>query len=176
MSEFTNTALFEAAAQASDAWSSLPNVLEESSSTSAWSANASMSLTNPLNNYPGGEPILPSITINNVTVSIRWRRGGDVGSGGTVRGYFRVGAAPEVPLFSIFGDSSPYQTDERGGDAVYWGLTDQELIDFLEGNLDLNLRFSNSGVNGSAQKIVQWVKVTVQYTYTGSGSKCPIRF
>lgn len=179
MSEFTSEfELFTTVTDGVD-WSSPNNVLDDSdlSKASTWFSLATMGVDQPLISVPGGIPVINAVTINDLQMQIRWQRAGDVGSNGSVRLYgFNIGAGAIAPFFSSGVEVEPLHTDQLGGDETYWGATQQEMKDFIGGVNPLTFARSNHSINGSAQVRIAWVKVQIQYTYTGAGVAFPRLF
>jgi len=176
MSEFTTEFdLFESVVAAD--YSSPNNMLSLNSHASTWHPVGNANFNKPLTPFPGGTPLIPSVTVNELEIEIVWRRFGNVDSFGTVRGHLSIAPGAEVQYFqSTIPVQDAVQTDIRGGDLAYWGLTQQQMHDFCNGDIDLDLRWQNISVNASTQKLVSYVRAKMQYTYTGSGIAFPTRF
>ena len=178
LSEFTsNFELFTTVTEAAS-WSSPDSVLDGSDfSASTWFGPATMAVNLPKISIPGGIPIINAVTINDLQLQIRWRRAGNENSGGRVDlENFDIGGGPISQDFSSNVSIEPLHTDQLGGDIAYWNVTQQQMKDFIGGTTDLDFNRNNVSINGSAQVEIAWIKVQIQYTYTGGGVAMPIRF
>ena len=184
MSEFTSEfELFTSVVDpGTDDWSSPNNALGGSDfDANTWSQGGKLEFTLPLVPIPGGRPLLPTIVINDLQMQIRWARGGDTNSGGIV--YLRNfdiggGALPQQPdsWFSSTIAHEPFHTNQLGGDDAFWQCTQLEMVAFMNGDTPLIVDIDTSGINGSTNTRIAWVKMQAQYTYTGSGKAFPRLF
>ena len=180
MSEFTSEfELFTSVVDPGvDDWSSLDNVLEGGGVTSTW-REAAMNLSLPLVPIPGGKPLLPTIVIHNIWIEIYWARGGDVNSNGRIYlREFNIGGGVLDPSinFSSTTTLEPFHSDVVGGDGTFWGCTQQELHDFLNGDASFDFEIDKTGVNGASQTRIAYIRAKAEYTYTGSGIAFPRLF
>lgn len=178
MSEFTSELGFFTTAQDPQAkWSALNSVLEEDGAAQSW-YNAPMWLFTPAVSVPGGVPVLPTITFNNIRIEILWRRGGREQTGGDIwLTNLQLGGGtvqPDTPKRGELYDE--YAVDAWEGDAGYWGLTQQQIRELFEGTGRLEFNSDESNINGSEAIYVQWAKIQFQYTYTGQGAFPPRLF
>lgn len=183
MSEFTSTfELFTSVVDPqTDDWSSPDNVLDDGSFSEAsnW-YKGGLELTLPKIPIPGGRPLLPTIVINDLQLQIRWARGGNANSGGTMfLREFDIGGGPLTGPTDEFKSTivnEPLHTNQLGGDPAYWNVTQLEMIDFMNGDVPFTFGIDTTSTNGSTQCRVAWIKMQAQYTYTGSGIAFPRLF
>ena len=179
MSEFTSEFQLFTSVTDGASWSSPNNVLDGSDFTlsSTWFGPATMAVNLPTLSIPGGIPVTDAVTINDLQLQIRWQRAGNENSGGRVDlENFNIGGGPISEDFSSTVAIEPLHTDQLGGDPAYWNVTQQQMKDFINGTTDLDFNRNNVSINGSAQVKIAWIKVQIQYTYTGGGVAMPIRF
>lgn len=182
MSEFTSEfELFTSVVDSSPftpAWSSIDNALIDNDfDASTWHQDAEMELFLPKVQIPGGTPLLPTVVINSLNLQIRWARGGNVSSGGLVRLLgFNIGSGAIGDSFSSSTPLEPFHTDVVGGDLTFWGASQLDMHNFINGINPFSFRIETQGINGSTQTKVAWAKAQIQYTYTGSGIAFPRMF
>lgn len=81
---------------------------------------------------PGGTPIKPTVTINELRVIVRTRRS-DGRTGSMLVRVELVGDDGTFSLldwFTITGGGGPFTTYTIEGDAAFWGMTQEQLISF----------------------------------------------
>ena len=162
-------------------WSSIQNILNDNPldfyAAETWNQNGKLELTLPKINFPGGIPLVPEITITRMNLQVRWGRGGNTSSGGWVfLNGFSIGGNPEPNIEFVNTSPLTNNIDEAGGNLAFWNVTQQEMQDFLNGDTRMALDIDTSSINGSTETRVHWVKVQVEYDYTGGGKGFPRLF
>ena len=168
-------------------WSSPQNVLyvadalqeETFGFASTWDGYSpgnelALRMTLPKLSLPGGIPVSDAITIDQVWLEVRWKRQDNPGSGGRVQ---LEGINIENYDF-IDQIASQWSRDETqttmdsdfiGGDATFWKTGQNQLKDFVNGDLYASVRFQQDSINGSVMKAVNYIKARILYTYEGGG-------
>jgi hypothetical protein len=177
VSEFqSELAYFTLVSDPEDKWSNPEAILGPTGAASAWSPSTHLYLTEPKMPLPGGRPVLPTIIINSMELDVKWRRTSNAQAGGVVYLQdFDIGGGSIPDDLSRNADAD-YAIDTLAGDLTYWNVTQGAMKDFINGDANLDFLKRNVAVNGSANASIEWIKCTIQYTYTGSGVTFPIRF
>lgn len=168
-------------------WSSPQNVLyveapgneETFGYASTWDRYSSgqelaLRMTLPKISLPGGVPVSDAITIDEMWLEVRWKRQENLSAGGLVQleginieGYDFIDQF--ASQWSRDNNQTTMDSDFIGGDATFWKTGQNQLKDFVNGDLYASVRFTQASVNGSVLKAVNYIKARILYTYTGAG-------
>lgn len=165
-------------------WSNIANVLgsggNASVNLSTSPASERLILDTPLSaaEIPGGLPLIASVTPVGFDIQLYHRRQGNPGSAGTGRDVeFQLQNGTNLSnQFSLSETDDAFELLEVGGDLSFWGLTEAQAEDIMDGTSGFYLRTQGFSINGSESYYLAWVKLSIRYEYTGSGIALPRLF